>query len=691
MNIETLARIIEGADISVFRSIAAILTPLIGLQDVDYCDGPYDGGKDFTLATMPANGVKIGIQISVEKGWQAKLEKDAAKLKSNFDSNVMYFISSRRIPEGSFEKVKESVFSKLGVTVNKYDNQAIATRLINYNKVNEALALMGIQVDHDHASQSKYLGPKNEAVSSLLLFDADSKDLRQRFFQSIIMSSLSRISGGESRDSLILNVKKNYSLDETQSVQIGANIDRLLQTGELISDKGVIRLADSVFNRFVGLQKSTELELSILKSDFDRKISDLLESDVDIETKSLLLENFLELVVHLSGKQYNTYEVSSGDNVAFESINSIIEDKFGKEKSTSIFKELSDFFASSEFCKHIACAKLYEAFLNTKSSHLINALGGTEDLNVYIDSSVFIPVICGVLFDKVSERFSQSGAALHQLIKDHKFKAIVPHDYMEEVASHLIEACRDYKHIIEKDIDLSFSGNAFVSHYSNYRKKYCDMRFEDYVKVFGARLSIISADMTDQQFYSIRDRITTELSGIAARYNFLVEKQQVEYFGQQIDRLKEFLFENNISKPEVLIKHDARVITYLSGDYVRSGVVKLLCTWDKLHSMINPEGASGYYVMHPIAIIDYLSLAKGGDENRSVSHLLDFAAVQEEKDLELSAKIWDSIAKIESENLSDGQLILSAKEFKHKYMSEHANADDFIPNEIEKSWMAWKK
>lgn len=686
-----MARIIEGTDVSVFRSIVTLLTPLIGLKDAEYCDGPYDGGKDFNLATMPVNNVKIGIQISVEKDWQSKIKRDAAKLKTNYSCDVMYYISSKRIPELTFETIREEIFCDLGVTVSKYDNQAIATRLISHNKVKDALILMGLDISDPEGSQSKYLGPKYEAVSSLLLFDADSKDLRMRFFQSIIMSTLSRERDGESRISLIDKVKENFNIDASQLVQIGSNIDRLLQSGEIISSKGKVLLSDKVQKRYEGLKASTNLELESLKEDFDKKITEIFGDKLDEKTKKILLDNFLDLVVYLSGKKYNTYEISNNDNFAFQTIQEIINSKLGREKSTAVFKELSDFFASSDFCKHIACAKLYEAFLNTKSSHLINALGGTEDLNIYIDSSVFIPVICGVLFEKVPDRFSQSGAALHQLIKDHKFNAIVPHDYMEEVASHLIEACRDYRHIIEKDIDLSSSGNAFVSHYSNYRKNFPELSFEKYVEVFGARLKNITSDMSDQQFYSVRNRITSEIANIASKYNFKVETYRVEYFAKNLEFLKDLLEENELTKPEVLVRHDAKVISYLSGNYVSSGIVKILCTWDKIHSMVNPDGNSGYYVMHPIAVIDYLSLANGGDERRSVTHLVDFAAVQEEKDLVLSARIWDSIAKIESENLSDGQLLLSAKEFKYKYMNDHANADDYIPKKIEKSWMAWRK
>lgn len=112
MNIESLARLIEAADVSVFRSITAIFVPLIGFDEASYCDGSHDGGKDFSLLKMPGSGIEVGIQISVDKDWRKKIEIDAAKLKKNYSTNLMHFICSRRIPEGSFEKLKEEIFRK---------------------------------------------------------------------------------------------------------------------------------------------------------------------------------------------------------------------------------------------------------------------------------------------------------------------------------------------------------------------------------------------------------------------------------------------------------------------------------------------------------------------------------------------------------------------------------------------------
>ncbi|MCG6659799.1 hypothetical protein HOP52_18795 [Halomonas campisalis] len=689
MNIESLARLIEASDVSVFRSLSAIFVPLIGFNEAGYCDGPHDGGKDFSLLEMPGSGIEVGIQISVDKDWRKKIQADAAKLKSRYGTNLMNFIYSRRIPEGSFEKLKEEILGSHGVVVVKYDSQSIAMRLIDSDKVNEALIAMGIDIHSPTGLVSKYLDPKNEAIASLLLFDDDSKDLRERFFQSIIKSSLSR-EGESEREVLINAVKSHYKLASTQKIKLNSSIDRLLQRGEVISKQSVLKLSRKEALKYSGLRRTTELELELLRGDFESKLSEM-SPRVDESTENLLLENFLELTIGLVGKSYSAYDGGAKKNIAYQGIREIISSRYGEERATEIFNELSEFFSNKAFVKHVACAKLYEAFLNTGSSHLINALGGTESLNVYLDSSVFIPILCGLLYEPVNSRFSKSGASLHKLIADHRFSAIVPSDYVEEVSSHLIEACRDYKHIVDSDVDLSYSGNAFVSHFSMMKKSGCDLSFDEYVKVFGVRLGTISEDMSDSAFWAIRDRASAEIGKLSARYGFSVQKIMVEHLASKVRSLKVLLKENKISRPEILIKHDAKVIGYLSEDYVPSGQVKVLCTWDKVHSLKNPEGLDGYFVMHPIAIIDYLSLAKGNGSSYGVSHLLDFASMQAETDLELSGKVWDAIAKTEKDNLSDAVLLSKAKEFQERYMKEHANNDGVIDKSVEQMWIAWRE
>ena len=49
MNIDSISNLIETSDISSFRTISLLFLDMIGFSSVHFCDGPYDGGKDFYI------------------------------------------------------------------------------------------------------------------------------------------------------------------------------------------------------------------------------------------------------------------------------------------------------------------------------------------------------------------------------------------------------------------------------------------------------------------------------------------------------------------------------------------------------------------------------------------------------------------------------------------------------------------
>jgi hypothetical protein len=91
MNIDSITRLIEASDVADFRTLSAQFLPMIGLEKADFCDGSYDGGKDFTIIET-VKGIKIGIQLSVEKNWRKKIKSDAIKTKKT--SIQIYYILS---------------------------------------------------------------------------------------------------------------------------------------------------------------------------------------------------------------------------------------------------------------------------------------------------------------------------------------------------------------------------------------------------------------------------------------------------------------------------------------------------------------------------------------------------------------------------------------------------------------------
>lgn len=693
MNIESLARLIESADPSVFRTIANTFLSFIGLVSADYCDGPYDGGKDFAVIDNKVQNLKVAVQISVEKDWQKKIIGDSKKVAGNFGTNIMYFISSRRIPEASFQDIKEEILQDYGLSVTRYDNQAIASRFIKKGKVRELFTILGYNLDEVSRGLNKYLGPKNEAISAFLLFGKETKKFRAEMFDAVVKSLLHKRTDSYDRDKLVNEVISEFSLATYQKSLINASVDRLIQKQEIIFEKGKIILSDDEKSLFEGISQSSEYEASELCSEIEKYLASL-NIKIEKDLKDTIILNYLELSINIVGKLFdvnNQYEYMEREHYFL--IKEVLETKIGKIETEKILNGLTEVVANSNFAKHVAAGKLFNCLLNSSSNQLINAFGGACSINVYFDASVVMPLICGVLFEPASNRFGHSGKLLYNLLKIHEFEAFIPTDYLEEVAAHLISACQDYRHILDSGEDLSYSSNAFVSHFSSYvRTPSGDgTTFSEYVRNFGIRVNDVSKSMSDSAFYSLRDRVMVEVSRLASRYGLKVEEIKVSFFDKIAEKINENLHANNIHKPNVLVEHDARVIKYLEGQSISSEYVKVLCTWDKLHFDINPDGENGYYVLSPIGLIDLLSLAKHQSDDIPLSHLKHYSMIQNEKKLELSSQIWDAIAKLDNEKLSDIKLISMAKSFKENFLAENSGLDEIPDEKIEKEWLAWKK
>ncbi|RBJ69884.1 hypothetical protein C3L29_037045, partial [Pseudomonas sp. MWU12-2534b] len=135
MNIDFIANLIEATDVASFRTVATIFLRSIGYSRGFYSDGPYDGGVDFFIH-KESGGVETAFQLSIESNWRKKLEAEIKKAKANHPGVMSFvFVSKRRIPTHSIQKVNTILVQKHGLSAVQYDNQAIATEFIGKNLV----------------------------------------------------------------------------------------------------------------------------------------------------------------------------------------------------------------------------------------------------------------------------------------------------------------------------------------------------------------------------------------------------------------------------------------------------------------------------------------------------------------------------------------------------------------------------
>lgn len=165
------------------------------------------------------------------------------------------------------------------------------------------------------------------------------------------------------------------------------------------------------------------------------------------------------------------------------------------------------------------------------------------------------------------------------------------------------------------------------------------------------------------------------------------------HIGEIKSYLTAILNRRNIEKPDILIEHDATVIKYLYDAEVSSGIVKILCTWDKTHSVFKAQYNHGYEVLNPIALIDLFSLAKPRSHpyKNKMTALVDFAKSQSSRMMAQGARIWDEIVSLEKESLADAELLLKAKAFKNDYVANASMYQELNYDDIGRAWDVWKK
>ncbi len=81
----------------------------------------------------------------------------------------------------------------------------------------------------------------------------------------------------------------------------------------------------------------------------------------------------------------------------------------------------------------------------------------------------------------------------------HGVALLLPDDYLEEAAVHLIDAWRDYKPLLDTVEALQGSTNAYVSHYSYLHTAGKISDFNTYLRTLGVREHILSSGTFPEQ------------------------------------------------------------------------------------------------------------------------------------------------------------------------------------------------
>lgn len=693
MHLESLVRLIESADFMTFRAIALRYLARKGYQDPVLTDGWRDGGSDVSVSQLPPNTTKLAIQITVERNWEPKIKKDAVKARDKLGLNVMLFICSRRVPEADFVPVTESLFSSHGVSIVKHDSQAIASLFFREGQTTEILRLMGIDVTVNPAVPQP-ADFRTATACSFFFFGKETQRFKESVIESAILAVLTQSRCALERKQLEEKVREVLGTSGVPVRQIAGAIDRMNQGGQVHLHDSSVEIDPAAADAVVAAQILYEQEWKNLRVEITEVVKAQCRKrpeaddigEILCDLGALLMAAATDMIRSLARKGKKATILGTVES-KLNHLNATLDSLGATEGNREgLLTELAGVVSRSPAGRQMLVGELYLQVVGLKKHHLIRALGGNAEVRVMLDASVAIPMLCSVLFEPVSQRFSIAASQLYNQMLLHGIPVELPEDYLEEVSTHLIDAAA-YADIVDLDPDLALSENAFVAHYVSLRLKGKAGGFDSYLTSFGLNAGLRQAD-----FYAKRDALRPRLQGLFANYQIrfraIPEVSQASRKWAETEVMHAIVTEG-LERPPILVRHDARVLGYLHQQVSDPDLVYVLCTWDRLHFAVRGADDLRWEALNPAVFSDLLSAVSSADDDYSLVSPLVLARTVTDRTTEDGARVWDAIVRIERNEIHDADLMREAHDFKRSYLQRRAVDLEF--REIEKNWLNWKK
>jgi hypothetical protein len=700
VKLDSLVRLIEAADYMAFREIALQSLSARGFREPALSDGWNDGGTDVRIFQVPPNPLEFAVQITVEKNWKAKLRSDARKIRRKLKLSDMLLISSRRIAETEFSAVADEILRDESVRVQKMDAQAIASLAVTSGFTSEILTALGIEVP-SRASDSKPTSIREDVAYAFTFFGSEAEEFRKSIVEQSVISTLFRAQNSISRGNLARTAAAAIALAENQFQLVESAIDRMLQDGRVRKVNENLCLRDDLFAAHQVMIALREIDWLELRRDVhallnaktqQRKVS---ESSVDA-----VMEALGALVLSTGGTTASALQNTTAHSTMQNQLRTRLRQLHATLDACAVpegrardrvLEELAELATESSIGRHLIAGEIFTSLAAMKTPELIRALGAHSDLIVLLDSSVSIPILAGLLYTPTGRHYSLAARHVYEQVQAHGLTMVLPIDYLEETATHLLDAYRNYRAIVLEDPDLRESENAFVSHFTSLRLegKLRGLSFVEYLKGYGLNVALARGD-----YFIARNAMVKRLESLFNRYGIATKPlgratKASEKRAEQAIAFAEH--EKNIRRRPVVVRHDSRTIAYLFDQEGTAAEVYILCTWDGLHFYIREAEAANaprWHVADPALLGDTLALAAPSDGPVEIVSPTVMAMLMSDATARQGAYIWDVLAQIEKDNLHDAQLLTQAHEFKEHYLRRTADAE---LGDITAAWSKWKE
>lgn len=588
-----------------FYDIAILFLSAKGYRALSIVDGAGDGGRDVICSWS-----HLRIQLSVQKNWEVKINKEAAATKAAGKQHFIY-VTNRRIRDNEREKFIQGGYKHHGeVELTIFDLDSIATSLALPGVINATYEKLGVTT-----GQRLSATPSEVAISNTLLFSSEARDLRENLLESGIKAQLLE-SPGVSESQLVHAVANDLGGLSLGS-QVTRALHRLQATGQVSAGSENLLLGEGA-----------RAEVEAAKRDFlQAKYIDRAKLQSSYELTEAQADNLIQLSLEILARKGNL----GGDEAYAVRLAEAIAQAGLARKKQDLFNDL----AALSCARVIQYGDAVNHVFATDTFDILRALGRSASVSAILDSSVAMPLLFGLSFGRARSRYGVGAAALSDMCRGHQIRLKVPRPYLNEMAYHgkkALEYLKIYSILGEEPRSvLRASGNAYISHFGHLRdsgKFDGKLTLEQFLAHFGVT--------EGAAVWSIEARIENLLA------SFDVDIMQTPRWSPEV---RQRIASQKPGEAPIIIDHDASVGTLLTQT---EDMGFIFATWDVALTKL-VEQVSRVYADTPSRIVDFLSMARGaGYESEQTVSLLDSLIHCDERKAEALAKKIDKIQTAEA-------------------------------------------
>ena len=671
MNQETIEKHIKGLGKTDFDSVVALLMEKVFHQKAIDVDGKGDGGLDFRFYENEYNN-KIGVQKTVVKdGWENKFIEDAKKAKKAFDTKQFYFFCTQSHEPKKYHEVEERIFNEIGVVAHIYGATEIAGFIVDEKLFFDFSRAIGLET---FCGRRNAIDSREVLLHTYYALSSDRKDLQNEIYENTLLSTLFD-NQTMSRKQLLEQAAELLSINLDEDMNLNARIDSLLAKGRIVKIKDKLVLSKEMTDEILLSQELYENEIKAL--------ADIAKEIISDNKGTLATENLFEFAV-LIAKAFVNQQLSNIQTLSFKlsGFLSALDDPFDRikillkqsginsEVIDKVILEIIEATKDNALIQKMISAVVYVCLRKIPYNSMAAILKADDwsNVKICIDSSVAIPYLSANMFGPSIERFSKASNHALKVFLDIGANLVIPKDYLNECASHLVAAI-DY--CVEDsffDPFFALSSNGYVSHYFQLKQagEHVPPSLMQYIEALSPH-----AFSECSNYYRIKmvmNDLENRLLDYCIRKEDYSSSESSDY-KKELEKVYSILLEQgkirNTKRP-IQIEHDISVLSSVFSYAHASVVSPIFLTWDKsLITLCRATTFNNAWIVTPLEASDLIQASTHQRDISLMSLGHSLARVMTTKE-EIASRMLDQIIGLYKGAFSDYEFRNKIKDIQNK-------------------------